>query len=338
LENNEYVNISPDDTDTSPLDESGVVTSGFHVESSYSLLTVVGSSYVGGESDGSDCFGDCQPPTMGLAPNGNRVVQGGFSYNGHTVDVMAGHTPFPLINATIGEDNHVIAKVYESQGLDSLRRVQFSMGLEKVSTPVDLADVIIDIWIQYGGTEITDIKITDDHNLIDRDSIYVEAQMVNCRDDNETQCASITLHHTYREAPIYNTMKVMVMDIYKYSIIQSFNDGLEVLGESMNPADITYTHVPNILYPQQRGLIELTQIDRGEQLWIDPYGYVWQGDDSKMVLISDIPLKSPDDDAKSKFFGYNNRINSHFTEYMQEQVDRATILFDSSLIQSELDD
>jgi len=104
----------------------------------------------------------------------------------------------------------------------------------------------------------------------------------------------------------------------------------------MNPADITYTHVPNILYPQQRGLIELTQIDRGEQLWMDPYGYVWQGDDSKMVLTSVIPPRAPDRDLMSVFFGYNNRINSHFAEYMQEQVDKATILFDSSLIQSEL--
>jgi len=57
-----------------------------------------------------------------------------------------------------------------------------------------------------------------------------------------------------------------------------------------------------------------------------------------MVLVSEMPYDLYDDDAKSPFSGYNNRINSHFADYKQEQLDKAIALFDSSLIQNELSD
>lgn len=292
---------------------------------------------VDANKSGTGLLGDGQPPTMGLAPNGNRVVQGGFTYNGQTVDVLGGHTPFPLITAIVGEENKVTVKIYESTGINGLRLVQFVLGLQAVGDPIDQAEVIIAIWIQYGGSEITEIKITDVNGLIDRDSIKVETEMVNCRTDANTQCAAITLYHTFLEAPIHHVMSVMVMDIYRYSVTNSFNHGIMVVGESLNPPDIAYAHIPSPHYPQERGLIELTNTDRGEKLWIDQYGFVWHGDDSKMVLISEIPLYL-DDDPKSPFSGYNNRINSHFGEYKQEQLDKAITVFDSSLIQNELGD
>ena len=62
------------------------------------------------------CAGDCTSPTIGLDTYQARMVDGGFSYNGNTVDVLTHHTPFPLISAQIGKTNTVIVKVYDEYG------------------------------------------------------------------------------------------------------------------------------------------------------------------------------------------------------------------------------
>ncbi|MEK0369864.1 MAG: hypothetical protein QQN55_01725 [Nitrosopumilus sp.] len=153
--------------------------------------------------------------------------------------------------------------------------------------------------------------------------------MVDCREGSAAQCTEVKMKYKYREASIYNVMRVSVMDNTRNVQTTNFNEGIEVLGESMNPADkLNIIPVTLQQYPQKRGLVELTQIDRSEKLWTDPYGYIWQGDQSKMVLISTIPLKEKDNDPKSIWSGYNDRINSNFAMYKQEQIDKAQEVFD----------
>ncbi|MEK0343054.1 MAG: Ig-like domain-containing protein, partial [Nitrosopumilus sp.] len=275
------------------------------------------------------CGGDCTSPTIGLDKYGIRSVDGGFSYNGNTVDVLTHHTPFPLISAQIGKTNTVTVKVFDEYGTQGLRLVQFGLGLPEIGSPLDNAESIISIWFEYGGSNIEEIKITDKHNLIENSSVKIQTEMVDCREGSAAQCTEVKMKYKYREASIYNVMRVSVMDNTRNVQTTNFNEGIEVLGESMNPADkLNIIPVTLQQYPQKRGLVELTQIDRSEKLWTDPYGYIWQGDQSKMVLISTIPLKEKDNDPKSIWSGYNDRINSNFAMYKQEQIDKAQEVFD----------
>ena len=284
------------------------------------------------------CQGDCIAPTIGLDYTGKRIVDDGFSYNDNAVNVVDGHTEFPLITTLVGITNTASVKVFDNQGIDGLRLVQFGLGIPEQRSPMSLAEVIVEIWIEYGGDKIEDIFVTDSEELIDLSSITVGTSIVSCSDTGLEECVQVSLSYKFNEAPIYNIMRVEVWDVHSNIQISTFNDGLQVEGDSLNPADTATTHVPSAHYPQKAGLIQLTNIDRGEQLWVDPYGFIWQGDDSKMVLVSDIPYDLYDDDAKSKFFGYNDRLNSHFVDIWQEQLDKATILFDSSLIQNNIDE
>ncbi|MCH7560209.1 MAG: hypothetical protein IIC67_02375, partial [Thaumarchaeota archaeon] len=61
-------------------------------------------------------------------------------------------------------------------------------------------------------------------------------------------------------------------------------------------------------------------------------------DQSKMVLISTIPLKEKDNDPKSIWSGYNDRINSNFAMYKQEQIDKAQQVFDILYMEIQGDD
>ncbi len=53
------------------------------------------------------------------------------------------------------------------------------------------------------------------------------------------------------------------------------------------PASLAGNH----LYPQKRGLVELEQIDRKAQLWMDMFGYIWQENGQKYYVISDIKFE-----------------------------------------------
>jgi len=292
-----------------------------------SLSTNTGPS---GVSNNLACWGDCTSPTIGLDKYERRMVDGGFSYNGNSVDAIDYHTPFPLITAQIGKTNTVTVKVYDEYDAHGLRLVQFGLGVPEIGSPLDNAELIIAIWFDYRENNIKEVKITDKHNLIENSSIKTQTEMVDCRKNSTDQCTQITMKYMYREAPIYNIMRVGVMDNYRNLQTTDFNDGIQVLGESMNPADkLNIIPVTLQQYPQKRGLVELTQIDRSEKLWADPYGYIWQGDQSKMVLISIIPPKESDNDPESIWSGYNDRINSNFVMYKQEQIVKAQEVFDT---------
>ena len=80
---------------------------------------------------GSGCNGDCEEPTLGLLPNGQRIVEDGFTYNGHAVDVEKFFTPYPLITAQVGKQNTAQFKIYENRGPNNIAHFDFAFGLGK---------------------------------------------------------------------------------------------------------------------------------------------------------------------------------------------------------------
>jgi len=121
--------------------------------STFSNLSVTNNPAASGGSH-LGCWGDCTSPTMGLDKYETRMVDGGFSYNRNTVDVITHHTPFPLISAQIGQTNTVTVKVYDEYGAQGIRLVQFGLGLPEIGSPLDNAEAIIGIWLEYGGNNV----------------------------------------------------------------------------------------------------------------------------------------------------------------------------------------
>ena len=288
------------------------------------------------DGGGSGCRGDCIQPTLGIDTQGIRQVEDGFGYNNNHTDVQSFHTPYPLITTEVGQENSVTLRIYENYGPHSIELVQLGLGIPEIGAPLHSGEVVLEAWMKpnYSDVEqppiVGEFVISDVHNLIENDSVWAETDLVPCMTSSVDYagCLEMTLHYSYREAPLYNVMMINAMDAKRNAENTYFNDGVEVSGESLNPADVL-----NILpittenYPQKRGMIELTQVDRAEKTWIDPYGYLWQGDTAKMVMISSIPFERFNDRI-SEHHGYNDRYNSHFGEYVLEQQRLAQDVFD----------
>jgi hypothetical protein len=228
----------------------------------------------------------------------------------------------------VGQENTVTLKIYENFGPHSIELVQFGLGIPEIGAPLHSGEVILEAWMESDYSDATqpptvkEFIINDIHNLIENDSVWAETGLVPCMTSSvdDAGCLEMTLHYSYREAPLYNVMMINAMDAKRNGENSYFNDGIDVSGDSLNPADtLNIIPITTENYPQKRGAVELVQVDRAEKTWVDPYGYLWQGDaSSKMTLISEIPFERFNDRI-SEYRGYNDRNNSHFGQYVLEQ-------------------
>lgn len=253
-----------------------------------------GLRFIPSSSSSSSCD-DCIPPTLGQNTEGEQILQDGFSFNYNVVDVQFFHTEFPLIITSTNQTNTITLKIYENNGIDNIFLVQFGFGISEIGSPLSTAETLVEVWFEPTDTQIKEIVIKDEHNLIDDTSISISTQDVSCGQNNSLHCLEVVMNYAYLDSPIFDVFAISLSDQSRNTVIHYFNDGIRVEGESMNlPNMIT---VPaafsgNGLYPQQKGLVELVQIDKKMNLWNDTFGYVWQGNEQKIQVISDIPFES----------------------------------------------
>jgi len=220
---------------------------------------------------------DCTPPTLGLDKNFKRVVDDGFVYNGISTQVEKWHTPYPLINATVGEMNLVEIIIFENNGINNMKLVQFGLGAEGIGVPLNDLEVLIEVHLITNGTNtginVDEIVINDKDNLIDNDTVSAVSYAVQCQDDDTTQnCVKVDLNYSYRESTINHIMVINVMDKPRNSQNFYFNDGVQVLGDSMNPTP--YYIMQNKHTSQQTEDLYKTLIrtDKVNHIWIDENG------------------------------------------------------------------
>ncbi|MFV2016117.1 MAG: hypothetical protein ACC656_11850, partial [Candidatus Heimdallarchaeota archaeon] len=228
------------------------------------------------KSGGGGC-NDCTPPTLGLDKNFFRVVDYGFSYNGNSIQVENWYTPFPLINATVGEMNTVEIIVYENGGIYNIARVQFGLGVTEIGQPLNDLEVVIEVWLEtFNVTDqigVEKVIIKDRNNLIETFTVFAVTDIVKCNADSQNEvCLKVTLQYSYREATINNVMVVNVRDISRNVQNFYFNEGVQVLGESLNEPP-TYELSNKKLKQQTEDLyLTLTRTDKVNHIWIDKYG------------------------------------------------------------------
>lgn len=251
--------------------------------SQYSLhkLLVVGISFpdtitITHKKNGGGCS-DCTPPTLGLDKTYKRVVDNGFSYNGNMVQVEKWYTDFPLINATVGIPNLVEIKVYENHGINNMKWVQFCLGAEERGQPLNFCEVLIEVHLSTNGTttgiDVREIVINDKDNLIDNDTVTAVSYVTLCMDDSlSSNCVKVDLEYTYREETLNHMMVVNVADKPRNSQNFHFNEGVNVLGESVNESPTITLSNKHASQQKDNLYITYTRIDKIDDTWVDQFG------------------------------------------------------------------
>jgi len=219
------------------------------------------------DQSGDDC-NDCEAPTLRATKDFKIVVDNGFSFNGNPTQVKQWYTPYPQINATIGEINKLEIKFYENNGLANMHMIQVGLGVPELGSPLNDVEVLIEIPLLTNGTlrgiTIDEIILKDKNNLIE--SVNGTVYAIDCQESKPTQiCGKLDLEYSYREAPLHQMVVIQVSDKKNNAQSFYFNEGINVLGQSMNPPDTIQTH----------GKL-FTQIDKINQIWIDKEGIEYQ--------------------------------------------------------------
>ena len=158
------------------------------------------------------------------------IVENGFTYNGESVDVTDYHTDFPLITVVTNATNTATLKVFENNGVNNIRLVQFGMGMPELGSSLENAQTLVEVWLV--GTEIEKIVQTDKNNLVD--IIHATSSVVDCMTDDVRDCLQVSIQYIYRDQPKYNIMAINAMDIPRNPNTNYLNDGVLVMGESLN--------------------------------------------------------------------------------------------------------
>ena len=218
------------------------------------------SSETSTNGGGSGCDGDCEEPTLGVLPNGQRIVEDGFTYNGHSVDVERFFTPYPLITAQVGKQNIAQFKIYENIGPDNIAHFSFAFGLGKGEI-ISQSKAMIEVDFARDRTQT--VTLTDPENALDRVSVTTDKVACN---DGPTPCLEITINHMFRESLDFNIVGTDVWDYSRQSWQNYYNHGIEVVGDSLNPPN-EYTGI------DKGHIYHLTET--GKTTAVDEFGYSW---------------------------------------------------------------
>ena len=320
LENNEYVDIGMDGAGA-PLLPEGDTLYDYH-DGTFPLWIVVGHSYES-EYQGSSCA-DCVPPTFGKDDNNFLIVTNGFTYNGNSTDVTGYYTEFPLITVVTNQTNTVTVKVFENRGVNNIKLIQFGLGMPEVGSPLNKAQTLLEFSLD--NTEIDKVVKVDKNNLVD--IINATTSLVGCKSDVGDDCLQLSVDYIYRDQPKYNIMAINAIDFSKNTWNYYLNDGIEVIGDSLNEPLTQKVAVSKggALYPQKSGLTILTLSDYKTDTWIDEFRYIWSTNEHGPYLVDIILPPEQTPDVISPWSGYSDRLHSEFGKYVKIEQEKASIV------------
>ena len=229
-------------------------------------------------SSGSGCKGDCTPPTLGVDETYRRLVNGGFSYNEHPVDVELYYTHYPLITTKVSQENKAVLKIYDNSGPQHIKHVELVFGLGKGQI-LDQSKAAISLDISSDGEKV--ISTYDPENVLQ--DIRAETTSGKCSPFVTTECLIVTIYHTFRAPLDFNIVATDVWDFDRNEWQNYYNDGIEVIGESLNP--------PKEHLGIYRGH-PISIIETGKNTAIDENGNTWTFD--KVWMMDYKPVKKID--------------------------------------------
>ena len=124
------------------------------------------------------------------------------------------------------------------------------------------------------------------------------------------------------------------MDDDRRSHTTYINNGVEFTGESLLPAN-THSFIDKKSSQSDADAILLTQQDRRYNIWEDQYGYLWSNNDVGSWFQITTPEFTRHNDAPNTVL---TRTHSSFAQLIEQESDRATLIFDSAALSGVLPD
>ena len=279
------------------------------------------------EQNGGGGCSNCTPPTLGLNKNGDRrMVDGGFTCNGQTIDVENYYTDFPTITNAVGERLQCTFIIYEDTHADNVRHFEFAVGKRVGDAMSEEQGKIV-----WDRNHLLVETVTYDSELFR--NVYVLSSLGKCLDASTTAtCLKLELSATPK-MPLVNDIivKTNVWDDRRNAKQNFYNDGIDFVGYTENP--LPYFNVLD----GRNGVTTIYTTDftlEDQEHAIDMYGNTW-------TLINNIWNKdyvAPDMSCTvSTYIGYD-RTCPEFATMKEGQALMAQQYFDSSKIQSTVGD
>ncbi len=292
-------------------------------------IIVVDSGNGGGGSTDLGNGGDNQwdtRPTFGISHEDrqNQVVENGFSFNSEKFTLTDNHhTDFAEQSVDIGTVNSFSATVYADK---KLKIQEFLFGIPSVGE-AHLAELGVEVWYDNNG-EIEDVKVVQNSDVIDVDTVSVTHEKVKCiPTDAEARCDTTIVSMIFLEPLIDKVMAVKAVDYALRDQRTYLNDGFDISGDSLNP--MNEKMIPSNV--KNQGLLKVTQMEK--------YSPFWSSEDGRMFEMNSFGSFKEINQSFERFQDTGNaftRVHSGFGGIIQYEQKRATLLFDSSNLISEL--
>ena len=277
-------------------------------------------------------------PTFGKSHHSHaQIVQDGFSFNNNTITITDNwHTDFPLTSSIIGEDNVVQIKSY---AVNPLKWIVLSLGVPRIGDSIHAeADIHLTLNRNYTNPadyDITSITHKQTEGLIIENSTSASIMPVQCSTtDNAKPCYLTSIFFSVTAPLKHNTLSIMAMDDDRRSHTTYINNGVEFTGESLLPAN-THSFIDKKSSQSDADAILLTQQDRRYNIWEDQYGYLWSNNDVGSWFQITTPEFTRHNDAPNTVL---TRTHSSFAQLIEQESDRATLIFDSAALSGVLPD
>src|SRR3970282_390531 len=247
--------------------------------------------------------GDDYAPTLGSDRYGNNYVDNGFTFNDFTADVEELKTHMPLQTLNVGELNTAVLKIYDNRGAGKIEHVELAFGLIKKQHVSESSNKIT--WEQ-------DFKGTQSIIMKDPDNMLMD---VNALGEADGKIMKITFNFAFREPMEQSKIGVTVWDQDRHSKTFYFNDGIEVVGKSLNPPKIV-TILDNRGYP-----VTLTMT--GKNTGIDEEGNIGTHNSPWIKLSQPVADQLPHENLDPVSAHGFDRMNSMFDSYKNVQAQEA---------------
>jgi len=283
--------VTPDDDgEVTPDDDGEVNTNEYEEEPKFEPSQFKGS-------------GNDYAPTLGSDRYGNNYVDNGFTFNDFTADVEELKTHMPLQTLNVGELNTAVLKIYDNRGAGKIEHVELAFGLNNKQHVSESSNTIT--WEQnFKGTQSIIMK--------DPDNMLMD---VNALGEADGKIMKITFNFAFREPMEQSKIGVTVWDQDRHSKTFYFNDGIEVVGKSLNPPKIV-TILDNRGYP-----VTLTMT--GKNTGIDEEGNIWTHNSPWIKLSQPVEDQLPHENLDPVSAHGFDRMNSMFDSYKNVQAQEA---------------
>jgi hypothetical protein len=264
-------------------------------------------------------------PTFGLDhQNNQKIIDSGFKINNQTFSIDDNfHTPFKEQVVTIGETNTFEAKLFASEGL---RVQEFLFGIPEVGQAHN-AELAVEVWFDHDGT-IKEIKAIQESNIIDESTFDATHQKTKCKTtDTDEKCDAIKLSAVFLEPLKHKVMALKAIDFKNRYQITYLNEGIDISGNSLNPMNTAM--IPSGVKSQ--GLIKVTQVVKYSPYWISEDQRLFEKNKFGSFKEINYQFERFQDDGDVR-----NRSHSSFGGILHYEQKRATQIFDSSSIVSEI--